>query len=326
MSVKRVYCNDDNIQTIRVRYPDGLHFVVGDIHGEWLTLQLLMEKIRFSPDKDHVYFVGDYNAGGDPGKLLLYLAAYYQSDWRNPGFHLIRGNHERELWPIYPLENLPDLYVIKGSVMNYYIAHAGMVSGAMKLIMQDTDHEPECSVHAYRLDSSIAQNDAPFRQLVWSKRGLYSQRSHWGVWPTEEMLSEAHACIIHGHTPYCFFMDHFSYGDDCLFWEKQHVYFSEDLQSFNLDSNIKGRNENGETYRGLCCLCLEICEEIASRNHGRLSVDSLSSYENGVFSMDYAPAWGVSPMSVGDPYNILNAAPHMKTISLDQERNPVIFS
>ena len=91
--------NDDNIGSLRERYADGLTFVVGDTHGEGNTLQILMEKIRFDPDKDHVFFVGDYNSGSSVYQLLKYISAYYSEDYGSPGFHLIRGNHEHELEP-----------------------------------------------------------------------------------------------------------------------------------------------------------------------------------------------------------------------------------
>ena len=67
---------DDNIQSIRNRYPGGLHFVVGDTHGESTTLRLLMDKIQFNPQIDHVYFLGDYNCGGNVYALLHDIAKY----------------------------------------------------------------------------------------------------------------------------------------------------------------------------------------------------------------------------------------------------------
>ncbi len=111
MSTRIITCNDKNIEVIRNKHPNGLHFVVGDTHGECRTLKDLMEKIEFDPHKDSVFFVGDYNAGGDPRALLDYISCFYQPDYLLPGFHLIRGNHERELFPAYPLDNLPDIYI-----------------------------------------------------------------------------------------------------------------------------------------------------------------------------------------------------------------------
>lgn len=69
-------CDDNNIQVLRETYPAGLTFVVGDTHGAYDTLKRLMEKIRFDAKKDHVFFTGDYNEGGDPRSLLKLLSRY----------------------------------------------------------------------------------------------------------------------------------------------------------------------------------------------------------------------------------------------------------
>lgn len=102
-------------------------------------------------------------------------------------------------------------------------------------------------------------------------------KDHGGKnWPSESDLRMHRACIIHGHTPYCYFMKNcFSYGDNNIFWQNQHIFFSEDLQSFDIDSNIKGRYKNGESYRGLCCICLEVFERIAEQNSGHLSIEGI---------------------------------------------------
>ena len=314
--------NDDNIVHLRKKYPNGLHFVVGDLHGEVTTLILLMEKIRFNPETDHVFFVGDYNAGGDPISLIRYMSEYYQADYNKPGFHMIRGNHERELWPVYYLENLPDIIVYRGTNLNYYIVHAGMVSSAFNLINSDIDKEPDKKNFAYRLENHTCCFDAPLRQLVWSLRGLYSQHSRWHVWPTEEVLKERRACVVHGHTPYCYFKknDRYTYGDNNLYWEKQHVWFSEDLQSFNIDSNVKGKYVNGELYRGLSCLCIEVYDELASAEDGSLTVLKIRNAENGIFGQELSKSR--IEISEGNPDIILNATPKMKTITLDGEGKP----
>ena len=323
MGMRVLTCHDNNISELREQYADGLHFVVGDIHGEWKTLEALMDKICFDPAKDHVYFVGDYNMGGDVQKLLTYISGYYQEDHDLPGFHLIRGNHERELGPYYPLENMPDIIVVRREQMNYYIAHAGMLAIVYDLINSDLREHPDQMTFAYRLADNTVCFDAPFRQIIWSRRGLYSQRSRWHNWPAEPVLKRDHSCIIHGHTPYCFFMgkDYFSYGEQCLFWSDQHIFFSEDLQSFDIDSNIKGLFKNGENYRGIACLCLEVLEEVAAANGRSLTVDGMADSQNGVFSAGYIPGWSFTVD--GDIQRVLSAAPKMKTITMDEKRMPV---
>ena len=319
-----INCSDDNIEILRQRYPNGLHFAVGDLHGEVTALVDLLEKIRFCPDKDFIYFVGDYNEGGNPQRLLGYMSNYFHEDNEAPGFHMIRGNHERELSPLFALENLPDIFVIRCKNLNFYIAHAGMVSRAFDLINKDIDNEPGKKVFTYRLENQTCCYNALLRQLVWSLFGLYSQRSHWHQWPTEDKLAERRACIIHGHTPYCFFTKQGakSYGDNNLFWENQHVWFCEELHSFNIDSNIKGRYENGESYRGLSCLCFEVYDELAASGNGILTVDAIREAENGIFSIEL----NHSPrnLQIGNIDLILNARPAMKSITLNSDGIPVM--
>lgn len=314
----RIIINEaDNIDDLRSRYPNGLHFVVGDTHGQPATLKALMDTVKFDPEKDHVYFVGDYNGDGDVQALLQYMALYYQPDYSRPGFHMIRGNHERELWPMYTLENLPDILVLREKQMTYYIVHAGMVERAFDLINEDLAKNPQETVFAYKLDDALVKNDASLRQLTWSRRGLYSQRSHWRNWPSETNLAQNRACIIHGHSPYCFFKkeEYFSYGYENLFWQKQHIYFSEDLQSFNIDANVKGRYANGECHRGLACVCLEVIEEIAAQNQGHLTVEAVKKAPNFVFSADLVYSHRV--MKKGRIGDIAHAAPKAKGITGD---------
>ena len=317
--------DNSNIAELRSQYPDGLHFVVGDTHGEWKTLEKLMDNILFDPAKDHVYFVGDYNDGGNVKLLLTYISRYYAADYNAPGFHLIRGNHELyELYPEYALENLPEIIVVRGKEMNYYIAHAGMVSPVFDCINQDIKTHPERNTSAYKLDEYSMRADAPFRQIIWSQRGLYSQRSYWHVWPSGDKLLENHACIIHGHTPYPYFIGrgYFSYGDNNLFWENQHIFFSEDLQGFDIDSNIKGVHWNGQTYRGLTCICLEVLDEIAKAGGGMLTTDGIRNSQNFVF---YAELAHSLPIGVhGDIGKVLDASPAMSFITADNHQFALI--
>ena len=315
-------CPDDNITQLRARYPDGLHFVVGDTHGAGLTLQNLLRKICFDPAKDHVYFVGDYNGGGNVQALMKVLAEHYEADYSKPGFHLIRGNHERWCGPYYPLENLPDILVVRGKVMNYFIVHAGMLANAFDLIRQDMAAHPEQEVFAYRLSYECVQaKDSVLYELLWSRSGLYDKKNQGIRWAAKSALDPERACILHGHAPFSYFKhgDVFSYGGydhpTNLYWANQHIWFCEEMHSFNLDSDIKGKNKHGETYRGLTALCLEVCGEAAAQNGGILTADGIRKAENCAFGVPLDITH--MPYENCDLSRILNARPEMKTITLD---------
>lgn len=324
ISNNTVICGDGNLKELRSRHPDGLTFVVGDTHGEAATLKALIEKIEFDRQKDHMYFVGDYNGSIYVRQLLEVMAEYYEEDYSKPGFHMIRGNHERELCPIYPLENLPDIIVIRGKQLNYYIVHAGMIIPIFNLINSDMEKDSEKKVLSYKLDDICVQYNAPFRQVIWSMYGLYSQKSHWKNWPSEESLIKNRACIIHGHSPYCFFLKdgNITYGDKSLYLKNQHIFFSEDLQSFNIDSNVKGRFENGEGHRGLTCVCIEGIEDTAEKDNGYLTTYGVKNAPSFVFSVDYVDKY--FEKENGNISPIIEARPEAKLITMDKNKNPVI--
>jgi hypothetical protein len=137
------------------------------------------------------------------------------------------------------------------------------------------------------------------------------------VWPSEEKLIEQNACIIHGHSPYCYFKkpDRFAYGSDNLFWSRQHIWFCSELRSFNIDSNVKGRVQNDETYRGISCICMEVYDELAEAHDGVLSADLVHDAENGIFGVEYEYTGWTGESICAD--RILQASCRMKTITLD---------
>ena len=325
MPARIINCEDSNIQFLRDKYPEGLHFVVGDTRGEWLTLQVLMDRICFDPEKDHVYFIGGNSTGVDPQILLQYLSACYQADCRIPGFHMIRGNREQELDQACLPDNLPDICVVPGKLLNFYIVHTGIVSDVFTLISDDVSNCPEPRVHAYRLDKSVGEYDELYRHSVWSKREYIPRRTKRSAWPSETVLDENRAYIIRGNTPYDFLTQFFRHGESGVYWTKQHIFFSGDMRSFNLDANVKGRHVNGETYRGITCLCLEACEEIAEANGGLLTADAVLQDPDCVFSAEYVPFCSIVPSEESDLSPFFQADPNMKTIAFDPDDNAVIL-
>ncbi|MBO6300724.1 MAG: hypothetical protein J6N53_17990 [Lachnospiraceae bacterium] len=208
--------------------------------------------------------------------------------------------------------------------MNYYIVHAGMVQTAFDMINEDMRKDGLKQSYAYRIDESVSAKGSPFHQITYSRHGLYSQKPHFGLWVAEKDLKKEKACIIHGHTPYCFFVHdaHFSYGNKGLFWEQQHIFFSENMQSFNIDSDIKGRSKNGQTYRGLSCICLEVIEEIAAKNEGVLTCEGIKEADNFVFAESLK--YGYSNGGGQSIDRVLDAKPDMKAIFRTRDGSIVI--
>ncbi|MCU1762147.1 metallophosphoesterase [Pseudomonas sp. 14P_8.1_Bac3] len=66
----------------------GRDFVVGDIHGQFDTLRMLMSQVEFDTDNDRLFAVGDLiDRGAQSEQVVDWLAM----SW----FHSVRGNHEQ---------------------------------------------------------------------------------------------------------------------------------------------------------------------------------------------------------------------------------------
>jgi len=69
----------------------GRDFAVGDIHGCFSKLDAALRKVRFSPDQDRLFAVGDLvDRGPESAHVLEWLA--------QPWFHSVCGNHELMIW------------------------------------------------------------------------------------------------------------------------------------------------------------------------------------------------------------------------------------
>ncbi|WP_017904383.1 metallophosphoesterase [Pseudomonas asplenii] len=65
----------------------GRDFAVGDIHGQFSRLQALLERVRFDPECDRLFSVGDLVDRGPQSELAL--------EWlERPWFAAVQGNHE----------------------------------------------------------------------------------------------------------------------------------------------------------------------------------------------------------------------------------------
>ncbi|MES1942430.1 phosphoprotein phosphatase [Salinisphaera sp. T5B8] len=78
----------------RIQYFDantaGRDFVVGDIHGCFYMLDVLLERLAFDTTRDRLFSVGDLiDRGPDSERAGEFIDA--------PWFHAIRGNHEQML-------------------------------------------------------------------------------------------------------------------------------------------------------------------------------------------------------------------------------------
>ncbi|MGO4799806.1 metallophosphoesterase [Pseudomonas sp. W22_MBD1_FP4] len=66
----------------------GRDFIVGDVHGHFKLLELLLKKVDFNERIDRIFSVGDLiDRGPDSIDAVVWL--------QKPWFHAVRGNHEQ---------------------------------------------------------------------------------------------------------------------------------------------------------------------------------------------------------------------------------------
>ena len=76
---------------VRENCTDGRDFVVGDVHGEFPTLEALLAHVRFAPERDRLFALGDLVDRGPRSTDAL--------AWMETGRIAlsVRGNHEQML-------------------------------------------------------------------------------------------------------------------------------------------------------------------------------------------------------------------------------------
>lgn len=72
----------------------GVDYVTGDIHGMFGLLKSALTRVRFDPQKDRLFSVGDLiNRGPSSPRVEKFL--------KMPGVHAVQGNHEATLLEVY---------------------------------------------------------------------------------------------------------------------------------------------------------------------------------------------------------------------------------
>lgn len=68
----------------------GRDFVIGDLHGMFHTLEVMLDRLEFNHSQDRLFSVGDLI---DRGPQSASVTHYLEQPW----FHAIQGNHEQLL-------------------------------------------------------------------------------------------------------------------------------------------------------------------------------------------------------------------------------------
>ena len=73
-----------------------MHYVIGDVHGQYSLLMMLLEKLNVDEEKDEVYFVGDLLKRAPTREEQLETIKFYVEQFNNPNscYKTVLGNHE----------------------------------------------------------------------------------------------------------------------------------------------------------------------------------------------------------------------------------------
>lgn len=186
-------------------------FAIGDIHGCYTELMLLMKKLPLDPENDKVIFLGDYiDRGPDSNKVVAQLI-----EWKKkyPHWVFLSGNHEDIFYDwlaragaIYGLSN----WFNNGGKITYesYGGHFGKETDdefemprppefpkehldfLLKELPYLHEEEDYVFVHAGLVPgASIEESKKHYKTLLWARDGFIDSDYNWGK------------KVIFGHSP-----------------------------------------------------------------------------------------------------------------------------
>ncbi len=174
---------------------------VGDIHGCYLKLTKLMEKIKLNSEKDILVFLGDYIDRGDQSKEVVDYLIELKKQWPSTVFLL--GNHEQMLQEFLGGENINPFLVNGGKkTLDSYFGDNRLVSSQDPRTIFPSNHleffnslspyfewEDYIFVHAGLREGISLENQELF-DLLWIREEFYFSKYDFGK------------TVIFGHTPF----------------------------------------------------------------------------------------------------------------------------
>jgi serine/threonine protein phosphatase 1 len=176
-------------------------FAIGDIHGCFLKLARLMEKIKLNSEKDILVFLGDYIDRGDQSKEVVDYLVRLRS--RQPSTVFLLGNHEQMLQEFLGGENINPFLVNGGKkTLDSYFGDNRLYSSQDPRTIFPPEHlrffnslsphyetENYIFVHA-GLREGIPLGSQDLFDLLWIREDFYFSKFDFGK------------TVIFGHTPF----------------------------------------------------------------------------------------------------------------------------
>lgn len=172
-----------------------MHYIVGDIHGEYAKLKSLMLQVLCDFQKeDTLVFLGDYiDRGPDSYRVVEYVCSLSNEYTVIP----LMGNHELMLRGVLAGTLAPDHYYYNGGkrTIENYKEHLGQFyipETHKKILFSEIYYyqtETFIAVHAGIPPDHPVVEESDHEDLVWIREQFYTRNYHWPK------------TIIFGHTP-----------------------------------------------------------------------------------------------------------------------------
>ncbi len=175
-------------------------FIIGDIHGQLAMLETLLGKIPWRPDRDALFFLGDYvDRGPNSRGVVDYILSLMAT---SSHINCVLGNHEAMLLD-YLAGFDKELYLANGggATLRAYQRHKGRFSPWGEIEMP-SDHISfyESLKPYYELEGYYLVH-AGFRPGV----PIPSQTKRDMIWIREPFISSSYDFgkkVVFGHTPF----------------------------------------------------------------------------------------------------------------------------
>ncbi|VFP79457.1 bis(5'-nucleosyl)-tetraphosphatase (symmetrical) ApaH [Candidatus Erwinia haradaeae] len=160
-------------------------YLIGDIHGCYKELQLILAQVKFNPDKDQLWLTGDLVARG-PHSLEVLRFLYTAGKC----IKLVLGNHDLNLLAMYagksrkkpkePLKNVLEAHDIK--LLINWLRHQPLLQfdEKNKLIMSHAGITPQWDIHTARTCAQEIQEILSSNSYLTFLESLYGDTpNHW---------------------------------------------------------------------------------------------------------------------------------------------------
>jgi serine/threonine protein phosphatase 1 len=174
---------------------------IGDIHGCYLKLVSLMEKVKINPEEDILVFIGDYIDRGDHSKEVIDFLIKVKRKVSSTVFLL--GNHEQMLLEYLSGENInPFLFNGGQKTLNSYLGKGRLPFHPDQKKIFPPDHldffnslRPYYEFEDYIFVHAGLRNGIPLERqdlfdLLWIREDFYYSKFSFGK------------TVIFGHTPF----------------------------------------------------------------------------------------------------------------------------